>query len=64
MLLIGNATLGVLTLGLPTSVYFFYNQRDPQKMAALIAQSTLLLLACGLLASLLVFFGATSLSAS
>lgn len=62
MILIGNATMSVLTLGLPTSVYFFYNHLHRHKMAALIAQSTLLLLASGVLATLVIFFGAAHFS--
>ncbi|MEC5161198.1 MULTISPECIES: lipopolysaccharide biosynthesis protein [unclassified Janthinobacterium] len=64
MILIGGAAIGVLTLGLPTSVYYFYHHVERQRVAALVAQTTLLLCVAGLLASLLVFSGARHFAAS
>jgi O-antigen/teichoic acid export membrane protein len=56
MILIGTAISGVLTLGLPTSVYYFYH--GTEKMPSLVVQTTLMLAASGLVGTLIVFFGA------
>lgn len=64
MILIGTTTMGVLTLGLPTSVYYFYHHGGEQRVPALIAQTTILLVASGFLATLIIFFGAERLSSS
>lgn len=56
MILIGTAISGVLTLGLPTSVYYFYH--GSERMPSLVAQTTLMLAASGVVGTLIVFFGA------
>ena len=64
MILIGTAAVGVLTLGLPTSIYYFYHFIAPLKIPALVVQTTILLLLSGLLATGIVFFGADYFAAS
>lgn len=64
MILIGNATIGLLTLGLPTSVYYFYHHAGEKRIPALIVQTALLLLASGVLASMVMYFGAGRFAAS
>lgn len=64
MILIGNAALGIMTLGLPTSIYYFYHHVEAKKIPALVMQTTILLLGSGLLATLVVGFGADHFAAS
>lgn len=63
MILIGNATIGIMTLGLPVSVYYFYHHVGEQRIPALIAQTTILLVISGVLATLVIYFGADHVSA-
>lgn len=64
MILIGNATMGLLTLGLPISVYYFYHHVGEQGIPALVAQTTILLVISGVLATMVIYFGADNFSAS
>lgn len=64
MILIGNATIGILTLGLPVSVYYFYHHVEEKRIPALIAQTTILLVISGVIATLVIYFGADHFSAS
>ncbi|MEC5216181.1 O-antigen/teichoic acid export membrane protein [Actimicrobium sp. GrIS 1.19] len=64
MILISTAAIGILTLGLPTSIYYFYHFSGPEKTAALVAQTTILLLVAGIFATLVVFFGADQFAAT
>ncbi|TFW09437.1 hypothetical protein E4K72_06015 [Oxalobacteraceae bacterium OM1] len=54
MILLGTAATGVLTLGLPTSIYYFYHHVGAKKVPALLVQTTLMLTAMGALAALTV----------
>jgi O-antigen/teichoic acid export membrane protein len=56
--LIGNALLGFLTLGLPTSIYYFYNKANHKRIAALVVQTSFILLLSGTLALVILGFGA------
>jgi O-antigen/teichoic acid export membrane protein len=58
MLLIGNAALGVMTLGLPTSIYYFYHHVGEKKVPALVVQTSVMLAIGGLLAGLIIILGA------
>jgi len=60
--LVATAATGILTLGLPTSVYYFYHHVAANVRATLIAQTTLLVIAGGLVGGAVVFFGARPLS--
>jgi O-antigen/teichoic acid export membrane protein len=62
MVLLSTAAMGVLTLGLPTSIYYFYHYVSVKKAPALIVQTTILLAGSGILATLAVFFGADHLA--
>lgn len=62
LVLIGTAITGVLTLGLPTSIYYFYHHAGQRRLPALIMQTTLLLVATGMVATLAVWFSASELS--
>lgn len=64
LILVGEATAGLMIFGLPTSVYYFYNNVAAERRPALIAQTSLMLLLSGALASLAVFGGATVIAAS
>jgi O-antigen/teichoic acid export membrane protein len=64
MMLIGNATIGILTLGLPVSVYYFYHHVGEHRVPALIAQTTILLVLSGVLGTFVIYFGADHFSAS
>jgi O-antigen/teichoic acid export membrane protein len=64
MILISSAAVGVMTLGLPTSIYYFYHHVGDKKVPALIVQTTLLLIVSGVLATLVVVFGADRFAAS
>lgn len=61
--LIANVTTGVLVLGLPSSVYYFY-ERDAQGRAALVHQTVLMLLVSGLLTAVVLMIGAPHIAAS
>jgi O-antigen/teichoic acid export membrane protein len=63
MILMGTAAVGVLTLGLPTSIYYFYHHVGQAKLPALLVQTTVLLTLTGCLAALVVILGADHFSA-
>ena len=58
MILISGAAIGILTLGLPSSIYYFYHFVAPRALPALVAQTTVMLLAAGAVATLVVLYGA------
>jgi O-antigen/teichoic acid export membrane protein len=62
LILVATAATGIMTLGLPTSVYYFYHHVALQVRATLIVQTTLLVTAGGLIAGAFVFLGARTLS--
>ncbi len=64
MILISTAATGVMTLGLPMSIYYFYHHVEAQRVPALIVQTTILLAISGLAASLVVILGADHFAAS
>jgi O-antigen/teichoic acid export membrane protein len=64
MILISTAATGVMTLGLPMSIYYFYHHVEAGKIPALIAQTTILLTLSGLVATLVVVLGADRFAAS
>jgi O-antigen/teichoic acid export membrane protein len=64
MILISTAAIGVMTLGLPMSIYYFYHHVDAPKVPALIVQTTILLVLSGLAATLVVVLGADHFAAS
>jgi O-antigen/teichoic acid export membrane protein len=51
LLLVGSLAVGLLTLGLPSSIYFFYNRIEPHQQPALILQTLAMLVAAGLVAA-------------
>lgn len=62
MVLISNTVMSLLTLGLPTSVYYFYAHTERERLPALIMQTTLLLGAAGIVATAIVYFGASPIA--
>jgi O-antigen/teichoic acid export membrane protein len=58
--LISNMAVALLTLGLPTSVYYFYAHRGnmPNGRPTLIAQTQVMLVLTGLISALMIGFGA------
>lgn len=64
MILIGTAAIGIMSLGLPTSVYYFYHLPPPERTPALIVQTSLLLAIAGAVATAAICFGAIPLADS
>jgi O-antigen/teichoic acid export membrane protein len=64
MVLVSNTAIGLMTLGLPTSVYYFVHHVDKGRIPTLIVQTTLLLAGAGALATAVVFFGAPQIAKS
>lgn len=52
MILVGNVAVGILTLSLPTSVYYFYHHVDKARLPTLIAQTSAMLAGMGALAAI------------
>lgn len=62
LLLVGTAMTGIMTLGLPTSIYYFYHHVTVDKHTTLIFQTILALAAAGLISGALVYLTAPFLS--
>jgi len=62
LVLISTAVVGIMTLGVPTSVYYFYHHVPLEGRSTLIVQTTLLVAAGGVLAGVGVFLGADLLA--
>ena len=62
LILIGNASLGVMTLGLPVSIYYFYHHVAPEKRPALVLQTSLMLGIAGAVTTAAVFLGASPIA--
>jgi O-antigen/teichoic acid export membrane protein len=62
IVLVTTAVSGLLVLGLPTSVFYFYKHIPPERVPALVMQTTLMLAAAGLVAGLGIFFSAGEIS--
>jgi len=60
--LIGATLAGILFLGLPTSIYYFYQREGAHTRRALIVQTVGMLVASGLVAVAILVLGAPSLS--
>jgi O-antigen/teichoic acid export membrane protein len=58
MVLIGNAAVSLLVLGLPMSVFYFNSQVGKDRVPTLVLQTSVLLLATGTLAAVVVCAGA------
>lgn len=59
LLLVNSIAVGLLTLGLPSSIFYFYNRIDAAQQPALIVQSLLMLLVAGIVATVVIGSGAT-----
>lgn len=64
MILISTAAIGIMSLGLPTSVYYFYGLPPPERAPALIVQTSLLLGIAGAAVTAAIYFGATQIADS
>jgi O-antigen/teichoic acid export membrane protein len=62
MVLIGNAALALLVLGLPTSVFYFNSHVGRDRVPTLVLQTSLLLLAGGAVAAVGVCLGAAPIA--
>ena len=62
LLLVGTAMAGIMTLGLPASIYYFYHQGPASKRTALIFQTVVMLALAGLVAGALVYLAAPFLA--
>lgn len=62
MALVSYVALTLLTFGLPTSVFYFNSHVGRERIPALIAQTTVLLVFGGTLASAAIYFGAAPLA--
>lgn len=58
LILISTTVMGVLFLGLPTSVYYFFHHVSPERRPALMAQTTLMLTIAGAIACIGIYFSA------
>jgi len=62
MVLISNAAVSLLTLGLPTSVFYFNSYIGRDRIPVLVVQTSLLLLIGGVVATGAIYFGAGPIS--
>ncbi len=62
MIFIGWAALSIMTLGLPTSIYYFYHYVSPERIPTLVVQTSLMLGIGGAMAAAAVFFGAPAIA--
>jgi O-antigen/teichoic acid export membrane protein len=60
--LVGTSTVALLILGLPTSVFYFYRHIPRERVPALVAQTSILLLLTGLVGALVIYFAAEPLA--
>lgn len=58
LLLVNSMALGLLTLGLPSSIYYFYNRIDANQKPALIFQTLGMLTLAGVVAMVGIWWGA------
>lgn len=58
LVLVATVTISLLLIGLPTSVFYFYRHISPERVPALVVQTTLLLVVTGAIGTALVYFGA------
>lgn len=63
LLLVNSMALGLLTLGLPSSIYFFYNRVDEARRTALVLQTLSLLGAAGIVAVIGIAFASPLIAA-
>ena len=62
LVLIGNAALGVMVLGLPTSVYYFYHHVSAERIPTLLTQTSLMLGMSGIVAAAAIFLSAAQIA--
>jgi O-antigen/teichoic acid export membrane protein len=62
IVLVGTPVAALLVLGLPTSVFYFYKHISPERVPALVMQTTLILGAAGVVAAAVVYIGAADIS--
>jgi O-antigen/teichoic acid export membrane protein len=63
LLLVNSMALGLLTLGLPSSIYYFYNRVDAARRSALVVQTLALLGFAGLVATIGIALGSSFIAA-
>lgn len=62
LVLVGNTALGVMVLGLPTSIYYFYHNVPEDRVPTLLAQTSVMLAMAGVAAALAIYLGAAPLA--
>ncbi|GAB4507883.1 MAG: oligosaccharide flippase family protein [Sulfuricaulis sp.] len=62
ILLVGTALVGIMTLGLPTSIYYFYHHVSAGRRPVLILQTVVMLAMTGLISGALVYLAAPFLA--
>ena len=62
MILISSVAIGLMTLGLPTSIYYFYNNVPTDRISALIVQTSVMLGIAGAIATATIVLAATSIA--
>ncbi len=63
LVLVSNAAIGLMTLGLPTSVYYFYHHVPSSRLPTLVVQTSLMLAFAGILASAAVILFTSPIAA-
>ncbi|HEY7512958.1 MAG TPA: hypothetical protein VIC87_00690, partial [Vicinamibacteria bacterium] len=58
LLLVGSITVGLMSLGLPGSVYYFFHRVPPERGGVLVGQTILLMTASGGIAAAAVWLAA------
>ena len=62
LVLVGTALAGIMTLGLPTSIYYFYHHVSAGRRPVLILQTVLMLAVMGMISGALVYLAAPLLA--
>jgi O-antigen/teichoic acid export membrane protein len=62
MVLIATAAIGIMTWGLPSSVYYFYHHVTRERIPALVAQTSFLLGISGAITAAAIFFASFSIA--
>lgn len=62
MVLIATAAIGVMTWGLPSSIYYFYHHIPPERIPTLAAQTSLLLCVSGAITVTAIYLASSSVA--
>lgn len=62
LILISTATIGVMTLGIPTSIFYYFTDSQSNRIPSLMIQTFSMLVVAGCIASLAIFFVASPIA--